>query len=104
LRLALDRSNADWDMRLMFFRTGALTVELAHRLSAGVGNQPDRLYGLSWRVADIDAAHARLVRAKLAVSDVRQGRRPGTRVFTVKDGTINTPTLILSAEPASGKA
>jgi catechol 2,3-dioxygenase-like lactoylglutathione lyase family enzyme len=104
LRLALDRSNPDWDMRLMFFRTGALTVELAHRLSDGIGNQPDKLYGLSWRVDDIEAAHARLTRAKLPVSPVRTGRRPGTRVFTVKDGTMNTPTLILSAEPASGKA
>jgi catechol 2,3-dioxygenase-like lactoylglutathione lyase family enzyme len=104
LRLALDRSNPEWDMRLMFFRTGALTVELAHRLSAGMGNQPDRLYGLSWRVGDIDAAHARLVRARTPVSPIREGRRPGTRVFTVKDGTMNTPTLILSAEPASGKA
>ena len=104
LRLALDRSNADWDMRLMFFRTGALTVELAHRMSAGIGNQPDKLYGLSWRVADIEAAHARLTRAKAAVSPIRAGRRPGTRVFTVREGTMNTPTLILSAEPASGSA
>jgi catechol 2,3-dioxygenase-like lactoylglutathione lyase family enzyme len=104
LRLALDRSNPDWDMRLMFFRTGALTVELAHRLSDGIGNQPDRLYGLSWRVGDIEAAHARLTRAGLPVSPVRAGRRPGTRVFSVRDGTMNTPTLILSAEPASGKA
>ena len=103
LRLALDRSNTDWDMRLMFFRTGALTVELAHRLSDGIGNQPDRLFGLSWRVGDIEAAHARLTKAKLPVSPVRQGRRPGTRVFSVKDSTMNTPTLILSAEPASGK-
>jgi catechol 2,3-dioxygenase-like lactoylglutathione lyase family enzyme len=104
LRLALDRSNADWDMRLMFFRTGALTIELAHKISAGVSNQPDKLYGLSWRVADIEAAHARLEKTHLAISPVRAGRRPGTRVFTVRDGTLNTPTLILSAEPGSGGA
>jgi len=104
LRLALDRSNPDWDMRLMFFRTGALTVELAHRLSDGIGNQPDKLYGLSWRVGDIEAAHARLTKAKIPVSPIRAGRRPGTRVFTVREGTMNTPTLILSAEPASGSA
>jgi hypothetical protein len=91
-------------MRLMFFRTGALTVELAHRLSDGIGNQPDKLYGLSWRVGDIETAHARLTKAKVPVSQIRAGRRPGTRVFTVKDGTVNTPTLILSAEPASGSA
>jgi catechol 2,3-dioxygenase-like lactoylglutathione lyase family enzyme len=102
LRLALDRSNPDWDMRLMFFRTGALTVELAHKLSAGTGNQPDRLWGLSWRAPDIDAAHARLEKAKFAVTPMRAGRRPGTRVFTVRDGTINTPTLILSADAGGG--
>jgi catechol 2,3-dioxygenase-like lactoylglutathione lyase family enzyme len=102
LRLALDRSNPDWDMRLMFFRTGALTIELAHKLSAGVGHQPDRLWGLSWRVPDVEAAHARLESANFAITSVRAGRRPGTRVFSVRDGTINTPTLILSAEPASG--
>ncbi|MEP7210268.1 MAG: VOC family protein [Alphaproteobacteria bacterium] len=101
LRLALDRSNPDWDMRLMFFRVGGLTVELAHRVSAGIGNQPDKLWGLSWRVADIDAAHARLEKTALAITSIRAGRRPGSRVFTVRDGTLSVPTLILSAEPAN---
>jgi catechol 2,3-dioxygenase-like lactoylglutathione lyase family enzyme len=102
LRMALDRSNTDWDMRLIFFRIGALTIELAHKLSSGTSNQPDRLWGLSWRSRDIEATHARLEGAKFAVTPLRAGRRPGTRVFTVRDGTINVPTLILSAEPASG--
>jgi catechol 2,3-dioxygenase-like lactoylglutathione lyase family enzyme len=98
LRLALDRSNPDWDMRLMFFRTGALTIELAHKISAGVGNQPDKLWGLSWRVPDVEAAHARLLAANFAVTSIRAGRRPGTKVFTVRDGTVGVPTLVLSAE------
>ncbi len=101
LRLALDRSNPDWDMRLLFFRIGGITVELAHRLSAGASNQPDRLWGLSWRVPDIDAAHARLEKAGLAITSIRSGRRPGSRVFTVRDGTLGVPTLILSAEAAT---
>ncbi|MBK8838819.1 MAG: VOC family protein [Hyphomonadaceae bacterium] len=100
LRLALDRSNPDWDMRLMFFRVGQLTIELAHKISAGVGNAPDKLWGLSWRVPDIDAAHERLVAANFAVTSIRAGRRAGTKVFTVRDGTLNVPTLVLSAEPA----
>lgn len=104
LRLALDRSSTDWDMRLMFFRVGSLTVELAHKLSAGAGNQPDKLWGLSWRVPDIEAAHARLTKASFAVTPVRAGRRPGSKVFTVRDRTLNVPTLILSAEPAGGAA
>ncbi len=101
LRMALDRSNPDWDMRLIFFRAGGLTIELAHKISAGAGNQPDKLWGLSWRVPDIEAAHARLGKAGLAITAIRAGRRPGTKVFSVREGTLNVPTLILSAEPAS---
>ena len=102
LRLALDRSNPDWDMRLMFFRAGGLTIELAHKISVGQGNQPDKLWGLSWRVPDIEAAHARLMDANFAVTSIRAGRRAGTKVFTVRDGTIGVPTLVLSAEPGPG--
>jgi len=98
LRLALDRSNPDWDMRLMFFRVGQLTIELAHKISGGTGNQPDKLWGLSWRVSDIDAAHARLTAANFGVTPIRSGRRAGTHVFTVRDGTMNVPTLVLSAD------
>ncbi len=48
----------------------------------------DRLRGLCWRVADIDATHARLVQAGVDVSEVRTGRKPGTRVMTVRSGTL----------------
>ncbi len=104
LRLALDRSNADWDSRLMFFRTGEVTVELVHRLSKGVGNQPDKLWGLTWRVSDVAATHARLLQSGFAVSDLRAGRRAGTRVFTVREGTLGVPTLILGEDGASEAA
>lgn len=100
LRLALDRANPDWDMRLMFFRIGGLTVELAHKLSGGFGNQPDKLWGLSWKVPNLEAAHARLMAANFAVTSIRPGRRAGTRVFTVRDKTMNVPTLVLSDAPA----
>lgn len=98
LRMALDRSNPDWDMRLIFFRTGSLTIELAHKISAGASNAPDRLWGLSWRVPDIEATYARFEKSSLAITSIRAGRRPGTRVFSVRDGTMGVPTLILSAE------
>ena len=96
LRLALDRSNPDWDMRLMFFRIGGLTIELAHKLTGGIGNQPDKLWGLSWKVPDLEAAHARLIAQNIAVTSIRPGRRAGTRVFSVRDKTMNVPTLVLS--------
>jgi catechol 2,3-dioxygenase-like lactoylglutathione lyase family enzyme len=98
LRMALDRSNPDWDMRLIFFRIGGLTVELAHKISEGISNKPDRLWGLSWRVPDIVAAHARLEKTNLPITSIRAGRHPGTKVFSVRDGTMGVPTLVLSAD------
>jgi catechol 2,3-dioxygenase-like lactoylglutathione lyase family enzyme len=92
----LDRSNPDWDMRLIFFRVGGLTVEIAHKLSGGPGNQPDKLWGLSWKTPDIEATHARLMAANYAVTSIRSGRRAGTRVFSVRDGTMGVPTLVIS--------
>jgi catechol 2,3-dioxygenase-like lactoylglutathione lyase family enzyme len=95
LDMRLDRSNPAWGARLMFFRCGDLIVELAHDLGAGVSAGPDRLWGLSWRTGDPERAHARLRAAGLDVSEIRPGRKPGTHVFTVRDGTCGVPTLML---------
>lgn len=94
LDMALDRSHPDWG-RLMFFRCGDLIVEVVHRPGASADPAQDRLWGLSWRVADIDATRARLVSAGVDVSDVRTGRKPGTRVLTVRNGTCGIPTLLV---------
>jgi len=94
LDMALDRSHADWG-RLMFFRCGDLIVELVNRPGAAGDPVRDKLWGLSWRVANIDAARARLVAAGVAVSEVRAGRKPGTRVMSVRDGTCGVHTLLL---------
>ncbi|MBR1201095.1 VOC family protein [Bradyrhizobium sp. AUGA SZCCT0240] len=104
LDMALDRSHPDWG-RLMFFRCGDLIVEITHRPgkpAAGTQEQHDRLRGLCWRVADIDATHARLTAAGVDVSEVRTGRKPGTRVMTVRNGTCGVPTLLV--QPAAAKA
>lgn len=95
LDMRLDRTNPEWGARLMFFRCGDLVVEIVHRLKDGKGDGPDRVWGLSWRVADIEATRARLLGAGVDVSDVRDGRKPGTRVFTVKSGTCGVPTLVI---------
>jgi catechol 2,3-dioxygenase-like lactoylglutathione lyase family enzyme len=99
LDLRLDRTNPAWGARLMFFRCGDLIVELAHDLGAGVSAGPDRLWGLSWRVPDAEAARTRLAATGFDVSEVRPGRKPGTRVFTVRDGTCGVPTLVLEPVP-----
>jgi catechol 2,3-dioxygenase-like lactoylglutathione lyase family enzyme len=98
LDMALDRSHPDWG-RLMFFRCGDLIVEVTHRpgkqADAGRDRPQDRLRGMCWRVADIDATHARLTAAGVDVSEVRTGRKPGTRVMTVRNGTCGVPTLLV---------
>ena len=99
LDLRLDQTAPQWGARLQLFRCGDAIVEVAHDLKAGLGDGPDQLWGLSWRVGDADAARARLAGAGLNVSEVRAGRKPGTRVFTVRDRTRGVPTLMV--EPAA---
>ena len=90
IRLALDRSA----------RRAAHAV-LPHRRRHARGVQDpavganDAFYGAAYRVRDLDAAHARLQAQGFALSEVREGNKPGTRVFTVRDGTCGVPTLIL---------
>ncbi len=102
LDMRLDRSSPEWGARLMFFRCGDLIVEIAHDLKRGVSSRPDRLWGLSWRVPDAESARSRLETAGVNVSEVRPGRKPGTRVFTVRDNTCGVPTLVLEAGGAPG--
>ena len=97
LDMALDRSHPDWG-RLMFFRCGDLIVELVQRPGAA-DPACDKLWGLSWRVADLDAVRARLLAAGTAVSEIRAGRKPGTRVMTVRDGACGVNTLLLESAP-----
>ena len=94
LDMALERSHPDWG-RLMFFRCGDLIVEVTHR-PAKPADPPrdmarDRFGGICWRVADIDATHARLAEAGVDVSEVRTGRKPGTRVMTVRIRHLRGP-------------
>ena len=98
LDMALDRSHPEWG-RLMFFRCGDLIVEVTSRPGKADESTPDRLRGICWRVLDIYATHARLAAAGVDVSEVRTGRKPGTRVMTVKSGTCGVPTLLVQPAP-----
>ena len=98
LDLALDRSHQDWG-RLMFFRCGDLIVEFVCRPVAGGDQHNDKLWGLSWRVADIEATRARLVAAGIGATEVRAGRKPGTRVMSLRDGTCGIQTIVMEQSP-----
>src|SRR3954447_8067001 len=98
LDMALDRSHPDWG-RLMFFRCGDLIVEVTHRPGKHADAAHDALWGMTWRVADIDATRERLAASDVEVSEVRAGRKPGTRVMTVRSSTCKIPTLLLERTP-----
>lgn len=95
LDMKLDRTIDALGTRFLFFRVGGLVFEVIHRLKDGRGDGPDKVFGVSWRVADIAATQARLKQAGFEVSELREGRKPGTRVFTVRTGTFGVPTIVI---------
>lgn len=98
LRLALDRSFETRGVRLLFFRVGGVSVEVASR--PGAKPDPaavDRLWGLAWQVPDAAAAHARLTAAGFELTAPRDGHKPGTRVCTVAAGTHGVATLLIES-------
>jgi len=94
LDMALDRTHQEWG-QLMFFRCGDLIVEVVRRPVAGADQAHDKLWGLTWRVADIDATRGRLIAAGIEATEVRIGRKPGTRVMSLRSGTCGIHTLLL---------
>lgn len=95
LDLRLDRSNPDWGQRLLFFRCGDLVLEVSHALGAGISEAPDRLWGVTWRVPDVEGWRAGLEAAGIPVSPLRTGRKPGTRIFTIREHAAGVPTAFI---------
>ena len=96
LDLRLDRSNPAWGARQMFFACGGLVMEVVLRLGeAETTDQPDAFNGLAWGAADADAVQGRLSGLGFNVSEVRNGRKPGTRIFTLREGVPFSPTVVL---------
>lgn len=86
-------------LRQLFFRHGELVIEVV------VPDRPPadesvRLWGIAWRSNDIDATYRRLGESGVEVSQVRTGRKPGTRVATVDDDALATRTIIIASERA----
>jgi catechol 2,3-dioxygenase-like lactoylglutathione lyase family enzyme len=96
LDLRLDRDSPQWGARMMFFRCGGTVVEITAPIGGPAGAGPDVITGLAWRIADAPATRERLAREGVDVSEVRQGRKPGTAVFTLRSGLPGAPTLMLA--------
>ncbi|CAN5404505.1 VOC family protein [soil metagenome] len=95
LDMKLDRTVEALQTRFLFFRQGGLVFEIIHSLKTGKGDGPDKIFGVSWRVADVAATRERLHKAGLEVSELREGRKPGTKVFTVRTGVFGVPTIVI---------
>lgn len=95
-RLALERNAPEWKVHFLFFRIGSITFEVVHRF--GVDHQIhelDRPFGFSWATRNIEQTQERLAASGCNVSEIRVGRRPGSRVFTLRDRTCGVPTLFI---------
>lgn len=99
-RFALDRTAEQWNVRFLFFRIGGLTLEIIHRLNEDPDPQADDyIWGLTWETDDLEAAHNRLTSEGFDLSEIREGRKENTRVFTVRNGTQGVPTLFIAHTP-----
>lgn len=125
IRLALDRSFPERGLRLLFFRLGGVTLELAAALAgrpepgglgelgraAGRGVVPestertgDAFHGLAWKVRGLEETRARLVDAGFALSPTRPGHKAGTRVCSLGTPLYGVPTLLIEHPPRPGEA
>jgi catechol 2,3-dioxygenase-like lactoylglutathione lyase family enzyme len=94
-RLALDREFPDRGLRMIFLRSGGITLEVTAPLRGEASDAPDAIFGVAYRVADLEACRRELAAAGVDVSEVRRGRKPGTAVVTVRSHTENVPTLLI---------
>lgn len=100
LPMVLDRRPpAEGGSRLMQFSCDTLMLEVTHNPQTHPAGSPDRVWGISWEVADADATRARLAGAGFNVSEVKIGAKPGTRVFTLRNGACGVPTLVMQRMP-----
>ncbi|MEE4025730.1 hypothetical protein V1Y59_21780 [Gordonia sp. PKS22-38] len=105
--LALFGATLDLDFRLdreigggarqLFFRAADVVVEVITGADAG-SDEVCALWGLAWRATDVDAVHRRLTGLDIELSEVRTGRKPGTRIFTVRDRALATRTVVIGPD------
>lgn len=89
IRLALDKTVPAWGGRMLFFRGGKLTLEVIE--SDGASG----FWGIAYQCTDIAVTSERLRSAGVTLTDIREGRKPGTRVATVKSHCLDIPTLLI---------
>jgi hypothetical protein len=91
IRLALDQTVPEWGGRMLFFRAGKLTLEVIEAAETG----SDYFWGIAYQCGSLDTAASALEKRGVQLSAIRPGRKPGTRVATVKSHCLGIPTLLI---------
>ena len=99
VRLALDKTVPEWGGRMLFFRTGKLTLEVIESDKGGASDNDNAFWGLAYQCADLATVVRDLGARGVAVSSIREGRKPGTLVATLKSHGLGIPTLLI--QPAT---
>ncbi|MGV9670894.1 MULTISPECIES: VOC family protein [unclassified Gordonia (in: high G+C Gram-positive bacteria)] len=93
-------------VRQLFFRVADLVIEVVvpddvpgSAPLAAPEDAPVALWGVAWRSPDVHAARHRLISAGIEVSEIRDGRKPGTLIATVADDALATRTVIIGPRP-----
>ncbi len=97
IRMALDQLVPEWGGRMLFFRAGKMTLEVIHNLEKPP--EGSRFWGITYLCEDIDKTMAWLDQSNIEHSRIRDGRKRGTRVATLKSHNLGLPTLLI--EPAA---
>ena len=97
LRLALDKTVPAWGGRMLFFRTAKLTLEVI--AADQEQHHSDYFWGIAYQCADLLRLSQNLQERGVALSEIRDGRKPGTRVATLKSHCLGIPTLLV--QPAT---
>ena len=92
IRLALEQDVPEWGGVQLFFRASSMSIEV---IASDKAPEQDELWGLALKTDDIETTHARLTESHVEVSDIRDGRKPGTRVCTAKSHSLGVPTLLI---------
>ena len=96
IRLALEQDVPTWGGVQLFFRASSMSIEV---IASENASEQDELWGLALKTDDIETTHARLKESGVEISDIRDGRKAGTRVCTAKSHTLGVPTLLIEHSP-----
>ncbi len=91
IRLALDQDKPEWGGRMLFFRAGKMTLEAIENATF----KKHEFWGIALACDDLASHRKRLHDNGVYTSEIRDGRKPGTIVSTVKDDILALPVLLI---------